>query len=361
MKKTLLLHIGHYKTGTTALQVFFSQAGRFLGRNGIEYPKLWAHNAKHSDFAFAILRAAGVEAYMYDYRDPTPPSVMWAQLYEHAMANPLPTTLISSEEFMRMGQFERSAEILREVIGQRPDGLEIRAIAYLRAPLPHVHSWYNQLVKMGFHVPDLDAALGHEIEHIHYDYHRAFAPWFDILGPGNVTIRPYVKDPDHPDALHRDFFATLGIDLPEKVVKLAQDPNPRLDDRAIELVRLMQNMGYPRQTIASVRSQAEKYLETEDALTSQPDRGRAIATAREISRAGLEWLEKQGAASVPVDDYVQALPEGPSEALREASLITGFVLSELVQLRQRVNRMNLAGIEERLAALEAKLGEAPEG
>lgn len=360
MQKTLLLHIGHYKTGTTALQIFFSQAGKFLKRHGIEYPDICTHNAKHSALAFAILRAAGVEKLMYDYRDPTPPAALWAPLYERAMSSPAATILISSEEFMRIGEFPKAQEILRAVIGQRPEGLDVKAIAYLRPPQAHLHSWFNQLVKMNFPMPDFETALGDEIERIHYDYRRAFAPWIDILGPDNVTVRPYVKDRARPDALHRDFLATLGVDLPEGEVKLETDPNPRLDDRVVDLVRLMQNIGYPRPTVNSVRTQAEKYLQAEDALTPPRVRAETLAAVRTATRAGLEWLGTQSSASVPVEDYAQALPEGPPAALREANLVTGFVLSELIQLRQRVNRMNLGEIEARLAALEAQLSVKPD-
>ena len=61
MPKTLFLHIGHYKTGTTALQIFLERNAKLLAASGFEYPNFWTHNSKHSAFAFSILRAAGVE------------------------------------------------------------------------------------------------------------------------------------------------------------------------------------------------------------------------------------------------------------------------------------------------------------
>ena len=81
MQKTLYIHIGHYKTGTTALQVFASRHQAMLAEtHGLDYPSVRIHNAKHSGYAFALYKAAGVETLMHGYSDPTPPEPIWAEL-----------------------------------------------------------------------------------------------------------------------------------------------------------------------------------------------------------------------------------------------------------------------------------------
>ena len=104
MQKTLYIHIGHYKTGTTALQVFASRRQAMLAEtHGLDYPSVRIHNAKHSGYAFALYKAAGVETLMHGYSDPTPPEPIWAELFDHVRASPHAKTVISSEEFMRVG------------------------------------------------------------------------------------------------------------------------------------------------------------------------------------------------------------------------------------------------------------------
>jgi len=354
MSKTLILHIGHYKTGTTALQVFFSGHRRFLANQGIEYPGIWFHNAKHSAFAFSILAAAGVTGrLMHDFTDPTPPRQMWGDLFRHIDEKGHKTTLISSEEFMRLGQFPAAADILARVLADRPADLNLRAVVYLRDPAAHLRSWYNQLVKMSFPVADLGTALTGDIEDIHFDYRRALAPWIDILGAENVMIRPYRNERDDPAALHRDFFNTLGIKLPENLVRAETDPNPRLDDRVIELVRLMQNMDFPRATINAVRSQALSYLDTQDGKA--PGGDTTLDHIREQSRAGLAWLGTLPGSSVPVAEFENHLPQADSPENINRSLLLGFVFAELIQLRQRVNNANLSDLAARIDALEARM------
>lgn len=359
MAKTLILHIGHYKTGTTALQVFFSQNARFLKNQGIEYPDLWMHNAKHSDFAFSILKAAGVTGpLMFGYADDTTPQHMWGMLMDHVRRSPVDTVLISSEELMRIGQFPRAAEILHEVLGGRPDHIDIKIVAYLRDPQGHVLSWYNQLIKMNIPVSDLETAMGGEIEDIHFDYRRALEPWVEIAGKDNVLLRPYRNDPGDPNALHRDFFGAFGIDLPQALQRSQPDPNPRLDDRIAELLRLMQNLGFPRASITAVRNQAMAYLATQDALKA--DTVRSMDDIRAQSRDGLGWLAQQAGGSLPVDTFAERLPEGRPRAEIDRNVLIGFVFAEFIQLRQRVQNFGVPELIKRIEALEAQLHQKEE-
>ncbi len=359
MAKTLILHIGHYKTGTTALQVFFSQNGRFLRNQGIEYPDLWLHNAKHSDFAFSILRAAGVSGpLMFDYANETPPAQMWGMLMDRVRRSPADAVLISSEELMRIGQFPAAVDILRQVLGARPAGIQIKVVAYLRDPQSHVLSWYNQLIKMNIPVSDLETALGGEIEDIHFDYRRALEPWVDIAGRDNVLLRPYRNDPADPNALHRDFFSALGIALPQALQRSQPDPNPRLDDRVAELLRLMQNLGFPRASINAVRNQALAYLAAQDGLRAETVR--PLDDIRAQTRDGLGWLARQAGGSLPIDSFAEHLPQGRPRAETDRNVLIGFVFAEFIQLRQRVQNFGIPELARRIDALEAQLHQKEE-
>lgn len=354
MNKELIIHIGHFKTGTTALQVFMEENLAFLEANGVDYAPVWRTYAKHSDYAFSIMRAAGVRKLLHGYAKPITPRTMWKQLYDHVMESRFATTLVSSEEIIRIGQFPEAVEILRDCLEQRPAGLRVRALVYLREPGSQVQSWYNQLVKMNyFPIGDINAAATGEIEEIHYDYRRALEPWVEILGPENVTVRPYVRDRADPAALHRDFLSVLGIEMPPALAEQMDDPNPRFDDRVVELVRLMQNMKYPHGTIEAVRTQAESYLEVQDSL---PGAGTEVLdTVRDEARAGLDWIGALPDSAIPLDRFAARLPEAAPPLQIERNLVLGFVFSELVQLRQRVNSADLPGMGRRLTALDKRL------
>jgi hypothetical protein len=282
---------------------------------------------------------------------------MWRDLYRYIDEAGYDTTLLSSEEFMRLGQFPRAVEILRQVLEDRPADLDIRAIAYLRDPAAHTRSWYNQLIKMNFPVPEFNAALGSAIEDIHFDYRRALEPWLDILGPDRLSVRPYRRDPADPAFLHKDFFGCLGLALPPKLARMERDPNPRFDERAIELVRLMQNMGFPRASINAVRNQALSYLEKQDTVMAEAQGGDPGAVQDRI-RAGLDWIADLPQGTLPAGALDDAMPDLLSEEERIRNLLIGFVFSEFIQLRQKVQNSNVPELTRRIEALEARLGKA---
>lgn len=356
MSNTLILHIGHFKTGTTALQVFFERQESYLKKCDLIYPDIWKKNSKHSAFAFSILREAGVaDNLMHNYQNDTPPQEMWNDLYQYIENERQCNFIVSSEEFVRIGQYPAAQKILRNVLESRPANLKVKVIIYLRDPDSHLHSWYNQLVKMNVPVSDFNSTVAGEIEEIHIDYQRAIEPWVGIVGAENVIIRPYVKESARRDALHRDFMSIFGHELPEGLVDIDRDPNPRLDDRMIELVRLMQNMKLPKPTINTIRVQAQSYLDTQDSLTPEGAVRSNMQSIRERSVAGLKWVDGQPGSSIPMENFSTHLPQGMNQEQNDNTRLIGFVLLELVRLRQRVNNSNLAGLISRVEALEARL------
>lgn len=352
MTKTLYIHIGHYKTGTTALQVLMATNPAFLQKHGIEYSSLFRTHSKHSDLAFSIFRAAGVTRLMHGYQKPIQPLDMWDQLFAHVRSSAQDTVIVSSEELIRIGEFPEACDLLQQIatLGR---GIEVKVIAYLRSPASHLRSWYNQLVKMGIPVSDFSTAVSGEIERIHLDYDLALAPWIAAFGTDNVILRDYdAARRGGETGIFRDFLGLFGLTFSEALNLPAGDPNPRLDDRVLELTRMMQNLGLARATITSLGEQAAQFLAQQDA---QAQAGR-MAFDDVCSRidGGLERLAGVGNSNVDIAAFRARLPQPEDQALTSQTLMTGFVLSELLALRKRINR-TLPALADRLATLEARL------
>lgn len=348
MGRTLYLHIGHFKTGTTALQVFLARNPDFLARQRLDYAEPFRKNAKHSALAFAIYHAAGVETLMHGYADPAPPEELWELLFDYVRESPQPGVIVSSEEFMRLGGIEPAAAMLPR-LARLGRGIDIRVIAYLREPEAHLRSWYNQLVKMRQKVPDFETALRGAIEPVHIDYARALRPWIEVFGAENVILRPYDESFRGGTGLYADFLSVLGVTLPERGLSLPEgDPNPRLDERTLELVRLMQNADFPRPLVRQVRERAQEHFAAEDALAAP---GKSLDAVCEAIRTGLAGLEGLPRSSIDTAAFARRLPVPgpPAEAGHER--LTGFLLSEINTLRTRLNKTQRE-LAARLEALE---------
>jgi hypothetical protein len=121
----------------------------------------------------------------------------------------------------------------------------------------------------------------------------------------------------------------------------------------VELVRLMQNMDFPKNSMNAIRTQAVSYLEMQDRQVV--GRGEGMTSANIQARAGLEWLSGLPGCHVDTEAFAQRLPEPASQEKIDQDLLLGFVFSELVQLRQRVKRMNIIDINQRIEALERQV------
>ena len=166
-------------------------------------------------------------------------------------------------------------------------------------------------------------AVTQVIEPVHYDYALALKPWAEIFGPEALILRSYDEASRHDDSLYRDFLSLFGVELPDDGVSLPLiDPNPRMDDSTLELVRMMQNAGIPKDVIdwTVIRSQKFNERQQEDAGAPAGD----FAQVRSQAVAGLENLQALIPGAGP--DLVGTLgadlprPEPETRATRPSSL-----------------------------------------
>lgn len=355
MRKTLFLHIGHFKTGTTALQAFLARNPKFLAKHRLAYAKDHQELAKHSIYAFSLYKAAGVATLMHGYNKPDTPEELWQDLFESVRKNTAQATIISTEELIRLGNFPHAVEHLKDIVQTHAQDLDIRVIAYLRAPDSQVRSWYNQLVKMGVRVPDFNTSVAELIEPIHYDYGMALKPWAEIFGPGALIVRPYREASRHDDSLYQDFLSIFGVDQPERGLDLPLvDPNPRMDDRVLELVRMMRNAGLPKDVIEWTVNRTQKYDES-DLAGLDPEQFQGFEAVQTRAAAGLEALRNfLPENSLNLAQYSAHLPSPDPQETVLAWRMTGVLLNELHTLRQRMVKEN-AGIHDRMRKLEEQI------
>ena len=337
MAKTLYIHIGHYKTGTTALQVFCVNNETLLKSNGLTYEESHLRNAKHSSLAFSLYKAVGVDDdLMHNYGRPETPEELWQAMFDELRAARTNRMLISTEEFMRLAEFPDATARLKSIIERQASDIEIKVIAYLRPPADQLHSWYNQMVKMRQKIGDFDSALAlGQIEAIHYDYEHALAPWIEIFGRDALIVRPYPDRAQPAETLILDFLSIFDISVSAEEARPERDPNPRLDDRMLDLLRQAQNDGLPPKQARNIHARAAEYLDVQSAFVGA---GGGLVHAQERADQGLKRLgETLGMEFSHLSGPIAPRDTGPSvEAL---TLQIGFLQSELLTLRKHIWRL----------------------
>lgn len=325
MQPRLILHIGHFKTGTTALQVFLARHRSRLARQGLVYARTTEHLSKHSALAFALLREAGATTLMHGYTDPTPATRLWDALADEARSiAPGAELVVSSEEFIRLGAHPLAIAGLRACLARMPD-VDVRAIAYLRPPHSHLESWYNQLVKMNAAPGDFDATVS-IMEEVHTDYSTAILPWAEVLGPGRVLLRSYGASLREGNALACDFLGALGYRLPLWPKPSGNDPNPRLDPRTLDMRRAFRRHGLsPTVT--------DRWVTRLSAQLAPPAQA-TMPPASQVIR-GIEALRTLPGAALDWDAMLADLPRGSDADLRVARQVIDLLCAELVRVRRK--------------------------
>jgi hypothetical protein len=284
MPRRLVLHIGHYKTGTTALQDQLTALHPVLLKHGVLYP--WAgrptgRNSSHSGLSFQELhRAHSHLPFWYrtspefsDYVAGSAPPAR-EELATEITASPAETIIVSSEEFIRFGSDQGvPAEQAKDMIRSLPVD-HVTIVCYVRRPDRYIESWYNQLVKMAIPIARLSVAMMREPQpghryycNEHTDVDRMIEYWASQVGCDELIVRDY--DDLHNGTILDDFSSAIGLPAIDKADAPTVRGNPRIDNNFVEYVRVW-SLFRPRQDHSALHRLLEQ-MTTETHLPKRFD------------------------------------------------------------------------------------------
>ncbi|MFZ0132231.1 MAG: hypothetical protein WAK95_06790 [Desulfobacterales bacterium] len=234
-KKTLFIHIGTNKTGTSAIQLSLNGKRKELAEKGLLYPSAGCAGDAHYD----ISRILG-----FDHgKQPAPDAERAAFLgrFEAEVeASRCETCVISSENFV----LPKNVELVRSYF----TGFDCRIIVYFRR---HDHWWlsaYSQAVKMVAQPPWIRGFQGflnfnHRKNSQVGNYRALLDRWEKFFGRENIVVRPYEREQNQPDII-ADFLSAIGCADHCSIFSESVIPNvnPSLDARSIFLLETFQRM-----------------------------------------------------------------------------------------------------------------------
>ncbi|MFS4438193.1 hypothetical protein ACMA5I_08265 [Paracoccaceae bacterium GXU_MW_L88] len=189
--KTIYLHIGHYKTGSTAIQAYCHEHADALREVGYLYPSSARPNnspTTHGHLALTLGRDHGfIPPAWYGAKIPT--DEPYAQILREIEAAPEQNIIISSEEFVQLAM-RRDPEAAVADLKARLSGYDVKIVFYFREPLSLLKSWYNQVNKGSrptrnfptFFMNVVQSFLGQRGIYHHFA---------QIFGRQNMILRPY--------------------------------------------------------------------------------------------------------------------------------------------------------------------------
>jgi len=213
MNRTLIFHIGDFKTGTTAIQRWLAEHGQDQGlfRPDIDATAL-AHSLKSPDQTATAFRAL-------------------ARTLRRAQKSPdRPVAVVSSEHF----EHAKPADLAGAIATHLPEWAgRVRVLAYVRPHGSALLARYGESVKIGNFTGDLAAYLEWAPTRWRLDTHPRFSAWRAAFGKG-FALRFYDRGAFAGGDVVRDFvLAVTGQDPGVQAGAPKINPTPGLHDLAL--------------------------------------------------------------------------------------------------------------------------------
>ncbi len=218
MEKTLFLHIGSPKTGTTAIQGFLHSNPDVLAASGVNYVRAGRANASHNSMISTFRHGNG-------------PAVC-AEIAQEIADSPASLHVLSSEMFFWA---PAAVELARGLPPELRD--RTRIICYIRRQDKYIEALYKQVVKNGRALADPMAFYRSRRRNLFYSpILNAFS---DEFGHDSLIIRPFERKNFPAGDVINDFIEQAGVALEGTPIRPAPASNKSFSAPISELLGLL--------------------------------------------------------------------------------------------------------------------------
>ncbi|MCI6004879.1 MAG: hypothetical protein SOY73_11415 [Blautia sp.] len=252
--KTLYVHIGAPKTGTTSIQKFCQENKEILEKKGYCYPKFpWKYQVpptrRNALFLYKeIYDEHGNRMKEEEARRAAGGFRMVSELFGTF------ENVILSDEILWHAFYKRKKTIWKELREEgEKNGYKVKIIVYLRRQDEYVSSWWNQIIKTGAKTPQ----TGYEMitweqysskvpKSMHLDYFSALEEIASDLGRENIIVRRFQVKDFFGGSIQTDFLHCLGLEATDEFLIEKEYVNLKLSGNAPEIKRILNTI--PGQT-----------------------------------------------------------------------------------------------------------------
>lgn len=238
MKKTLYVHIGTTKTGTTAIQGFCADNREVLKRKGYIYPLFPFHYQDAPDRRNAhFLIAEDDKDNNGVFREGMDIILELFQTY--------PNVILSDEAIWSAG-YDRRMELFKTLKKvSKENGFQVKIIVYLRRQDTYLISGWNQMIKSGLGDSAVVSWADYFTDRVHIskmNYGTNLSKMAKVWGKKKILVRRF--NPAHfvGGSIYADFLQTIGLELTDEYTIAKSMRNMRLSGNTHEIKRILNGM-----------------------------------------------------------------------------------------------------------------------
>ena len=223
----IFLHIGWYKTGSTAIQKFLdANRDTLLSQYRILYPKTGCVMNAHHSIAWSLQDPSKRPKWADEVGFNMQPESLFAKIFEEAKDSGAEAIILSSEQFTGTDKF--SIEQLADFLA----GYKVELIVYVRRQDKYTESFYNQYVKdhLARYGGGFDAFSKNDGGLNYYAYLLNWEKRFPGL---TVNMRIYDRRQFPNKNVIYDFLDAISVPHSASFTFQAGDTNPSLSSTSI--------------------------------------------------------------------------------------------------------------------------------
>ncbi len=252
--KTLYLHIGTPKTGTSALQSFLLSNSELLESRGAcyrqmpwEYPRDASQRRNGHFLIGRVYDGSGnsdQEARNERIEEGMKTVMEWFRTCD---------TVILSDESLWNALFRKNHRGLLLYLRKfcTVNGISLKIIVYLRRQDEYVISWWKQKIQSGSRLAEWEIFMEHlPYQKLNLDYYAHLCDIADIVGKENVIVRRYEKGrwKEKHETIFSDFLGAIGMKDTDGYRVVQEYVNTSLEPNYAEIKRVMNQILPPGDT-----------------------------------------------------------------------------------------------------------------
>ena len=209
MKKTVYIHIGPGKSGTSAIQSFLAKNNETLKKYGYFYPEIddifsSSKGVVTGGNSATLAKSFLAKDHPFSINEAEKSNIV--DKFKRVLSSTSYNIILSSELFSMLN----SEQVLRLKSIIKDYDYDISFICYLRRHDEIIESDYAQQIKMHKHSRPIDEEYFNRIIHS-YDFTRIINQFENSLGKDSAIIRVYEKQQFKDNNLLVDFLFALGL------------------------------------------------------------------------------------------------------------------------------------------------------
>ena len=234
MTKTLFLHIGLQKTGTTTIQTCLAQNRVLLADSGFVYPdptsvRIGLDDRSHGHLSLSLTGYWRETPYQLSREE------AWDELRNLYFGSD--GHLLISHEGLSTPQIIPHFSFISQMLR----GVDVKVIIYLRRQDIFAQSVYKErLMANGKH--DFQTSYEKGDYRRLLDFHSIVQAWQGCVGKNNIIIRLFEKDQLFEGDALEDFFNITGIGEIAGLQRPFQRSNPTMSRTVLEISRALNSM-----------------------------------------------------------------------------------------------------------------------